>query len=176
MTVYGLLVTITPQALNHNKHNPQNNIPLLSDSIQTLTTTNIIHKSGSDKSGFLHCHVERPTGYPHCHVERPTGVETSLYKSSLKISPFASLSRYDSIWLISHLLFCHSLPRGFGVRTVLLKKVDFEDNFDQSDAPLLKKADFEDRCVPNDGVLLKKADFEEKLRFSAGVILENGSF
>ena len=38
----------------------------------------------------------------HCHVERPTGVETSFDKSLLKISPFASLSRYDSVQLISH--------------------------------------------------------------------------
>ena len=109
---------------NNNKHNPQNSIPSLPDSIQTLTTTNIIPKSGVEESiflhchieqptgyphchverpmGFLHCHIERPTGYPHCHVERPTGVETSLYKSFLKISSFASLSRYDSVRHISH--------------------------------------------------------------------------
>ena len=68
----------------------------------TLTTTNIIPKSGVEESIFLHCHIERPTDYLHCHVERPTGVETSLHKSLLKISPFASLSRYDSVRHISH--------------------------------------------------------------------------
>ena len=63
------------------------------------------------------------------------GVETSLDKSLLKISPFASLSQYDNVRLISHLIFCY---------TSSLKRAVSEDEGLKMNCSSLKRAISED--------------------------------